>query len=224
MHGCPVAVCGGLASDPVAAPVLLGLGVSELSVVPTLIPQLKSLIRGLTLDACRALAQRALVARDGGAGARAGARGDSMKKLIAKLQPIGRALMLPIAVLPVAALLLRLGQPDLLNMPAIAAAGDAIFSNLGLLFAHRRGGRPRARESWRRGPCRRGGLPGGDPGRQGAHRRAARDHRQHSRAVQGAGGGGVPRQGALQAQRSGGPAVGPDRRMGVQPLQRNPPA
>jgi PTS system N-acetylglucosamine-specific IIC component len=58
-----------------------------------------------------------------------------MKRLIAKLQPIGRALMLPIAVLPVAALLLRLGQPDLLNLPAIAAAGDAIFSNLGLLFA-----------------------------------------------------------------------------------------
>jgi PTS system N-acetylglucosamine-specific IIC component len=51
------------------------------------------------------------------------------------LQPIGRALMLPIAVLPVAALLLRLGQPDLLDVPAIAAAGDAIFSNLGLLFA-----------------------------------------------------------------------------------------
>jgi multiphosphoryl transfer protein len=61
MHRCPVAVCGGLASDPVAAPVLLGLGVSELSVVPKQIPQLKRLIRGLTLDACRALAQRALV-------------------------------------------------------------------------------------------------------------------------------------------------------------------
>jgi len=61
MHRCPVAVCGGLASDPVAAPVLLGLGVSELSVVPKQIPQLKSLIRGLTLDACRALAQRALM-------------------------------------------------------------------------------------------------------------------------------------------------------------------
>ena len=58
-----------------------------------------------------------------------------MKKLISRLQPMGRALMLPIAVLPVAALLLRLGQPDLLNVPAIAAAGDAIFSNLGLLFA-----------------------------------------------------------------------------------------
>lgn len=58
-----------------------------------------------------------------------------MIKLISKLQPLGRALMLPIAVLPVAALLLRLGQPDLLDVPAIAAAGDAIFSNLGLLFA-----------------------------------------------------------------------------------------
>lgn len=43
--------------------------------------------------------------------------------------------MLPIAVLPVAGLLLRLGQPDLLNMPYIAAAGNAVFANLGLLFA-----------------------------------------------------------------------------------------
>ena len=51
------------------------------------------------------------------------------------LQRLGRALMLPIAVLPVAALLLRLGQPDLLGIPVLAAAGDAIFSNLGLVFA-----------------------------------------------------------------------------------------
>ena len=51
-----------------------------------------------------------------------------------KLQPLGRALMLPIAVLPIAGLLLRLGQADLLNMPFIASAGDAIFSHLGLLF------------------------------------------------------------------------------------------
>jgi PTS system N-acetylglucosamine-specific IIC component len=58
-----------------------------------------------------------------------------MKNIIASLQPIGRALMLPIAVLPAAALLLRLGQPDLLNIAAVAAAGNAIFSNLGLLFA-----------------------------------------------------------------------------------------
>jgi N-acetylglucosamine PTS system EIICBA or EIICB component len=50
-------------------------------------------------------------------------------------QQLGRALMLPIAVLPIAGLLLRLGQPDLLNWAAMAAAGNAIFSNLGLLFA-----------------------------------------------------------------------------------------
>lgn len=48
---------------------------------------------------------------------------------------MGRAFMLPIAVLPVAGLLLRLGQPDVLDVAFIAAAGDAIFSNLGLLFA-----------------------------------------------------------------------------------------
>ena len=59
----------------------------------------------------------------------------SPSTLLAKAQPLGRALMLPIAVLPIAALLLRLGQPDMLNVPFIAAAGDAIFSNLGLLFA-----------------------------------------------------------------------------------------
>jgi PTS system N-acetylglucosamine-specific IIC component len=58
-----------------------------------------------------------------------------MKSLLAGLQQLGRAMMLPIAVLPIAALLLRLGQPELLNLPAIATAGDAIFSNLGLLFA-----------------------------------------------------------------------------------------
>jgi N-acetylglucosamine PTS system EIICBA or EIICB component len=58
-----------------------------------------------------------------------------MKKLLASLQKIGGALMLPIAVLPIAGLLLRLGQPDLLNFLPMAAAGDAIFANLGILFA-----------------------------------------------------------------------------------------
>jgi PTS system N-acetylglucosamine-specific IIC component len=53
----------------------------------------------------------------------------------AGIQQLGRALMLPIAVLPIAGLLLRLGQDDVLGVPFIVAAGDAIFSNLGLLFA-----------------------------------------------------------------------------------------
>jgi PTS system N-acetylglucosamine-specific IIC component len=58
-----------------------------------------------------------------------------MRSPLEALQSLGRALMLPIAVLPAAALLLRLGQPDLLDIPFVAAAGDAIFAHLGLLFA-----------------------------------------------------------------------------------------
>ena len=66
-----------------------------------------------------------------------------MKSVLPALQQLGRALMLPIAVLPVAAILLRLGQTDLWAwlptihpfLPFVAGAGQAIFSNLGLLFA-----------------------------------------------------------------------------------------
>src|SRR6201988_2443133 len=63
----------------------------------------------------------------------------------AQLQRLGKSLMLPIAVLPAAGLLLRLGQGDLLGRnhspvsgsfcKAMTAAGDALFSNLPLLFA-----------------------------------------------------------------------------------------
>jgi PTS system, N-acetylglucosamine-specific IIBC component len=58
-----------------------------------------------------------------------------MKSVFEVLQPLGRALMLPIAVLPAAGILLRIGQPDLLNIAFITEAGNAIFANLGLLFA-----------------------------------------------------------------------------------------
>jgi PTS system N-acetylglucosamine-specific IIC component len=58
-----------------------------------------------------------------------------MRKILETLQPLGRALMLPIAVLPVAGLLLRIGQPDLLDIAFVSAAGTAIFGNLGILFA-----------------------------------------------------------------------------------------
>src|SRR6478609_6562082 len=78
----------------------------------------------------------------GGGGCRGGARaaaaaadGGPMKNFLAGLQKVGGALMLPIAVLPIAGLLLRLGQHDLFNSVTMAAAGGAIFSNLGLLFA-----------------------------------------------------------------------------------------
>jgi PTS system N-acetylglucosamine-specific IIC component len=60
---------------------------------------------------------------------------NGVSSALGALQPLGRALMLPIAVLPVAGLLLRLGQPDMLGIAFVAAAGDAIFHNLGLIFA-----------------------------------------------------------------------------------------
>lgn len=56
-------------------------------------------------------------------------------KLLANLQKLGKALMTPVAVLPAAALLLRLGAPDVFNLKWMFAAGDAIFGNLALLFA-----------------------------------------------------------------------------------------
>lgn len=63
----------------------------------------------------------------------------------AQMQRLGKSLMLPIALLPAAGILLRLGQPDLLGgidtpvigpfFDAMSAAGDAVFSHLPLLFA-----------------------------------------------------------------------------------------
>jgi multiphosphoryl transfer protein len=55
-----VAVCGGVAADRLAAPILLGLGVRELSVVPGAIPAVKRVIRGLRILDCRDLAFRCL--------------------------------------------------------------------------------------------------------------------------------------------------------------------
>jgi len=60
VHGRTVAICGGLASDPVAVPVLIGLGVHELSTVPAVIPQLKALIATLNVHDCTRLATHAL--------------------------------------------------------------------------------------------------------------------------------------------------------------------
>jgi len=58
-----------------------------------------------------------------------------MKGWFGELQKIGKALMLPVAVLPAAALLLRFGADDVLNIPFVMKAGGAIFDNLALIFA-----------------------------------------------------------------------------------------
>lgn len=62
-HGRPLGVCGGLASDPQAAALLIGLGVTELSAVPAAVPAVKAAVRATALDAARALAARALMAQ-----------------------------------------------------------------------------------------------------------------------------------------------------------------
>jgi PTS system N-acetylglucosamine-specific IIC component len=58
-----------------------------------------------------------------------------MKGILGSLQKLGKALMMPIAVMPAAALLLRLGAEDVLNIPVVMAGGAAIFDNLPLIFA-----------------------------------------------------------------------------------------
>jgi phosphocarrier protein FPr len=63
-HGIPVSCCGEAASDPVVIPIFLGLGLRSLSVSPPSIPEVKSLIRSLDLDACRRLADDALRSDD----------------------------------------------------------------------------------------------------------------------------------------------------------------
>lgn len=55
-----LAVCGGAASDPIAAPILVGLGVRELSVAPAAIPEIKATLSALTLARCEAMAAAAL--------------------------------------------------------------------------------------------------------------------------------------------------------------------
>ena len=55
-----VGVCGGLASDVAATPILLGLGVTELSTTASIAPEVKARVRSLSLDACRDLATQAL--------------------------------------------------------------------------------------------------------------------------------------------------------------------
>ena len=62
-----VGICGALAGDPAAVPVLLGLGVHELSVDVPLVPAVKARVRSLSIEECRATARQALDAADAAA-------------------------------------------------------------------------------------------------------------------------------------------------------------
>ncbi len=59
-HNIKVSVCGEMAGDPVLAPLLLGLGVEELSISPALVPAVKFIVRRLKMSEARDLADFAL--------------------------------------------------------------------------------------------------------------------------------------------------------------------
>ena len=59
-HGIWTGICGEMAGDLTAVPLLLGLGVTELSVTPSMVPRVKMLIRSIEMSAARELAEFAL--------------------------------------------------------------------------------------------------------------------------------------------------------------------
>jgi len=149
-----VGVCGGIATDPRAVPILVGLGVDELSVSLPAIPTVKAQIRTLRVDVCREVAERALAA-DSAEGVRAlvpdpeeeteplaAVRVNDMKisfkGAFSLLQKVGKCMMLPVSVLPVASILLGVGSANFSWLPAwlsqiMTTAGSAIFENLALM-------------------------------------------------------------------------------------------
>jgi phosphotransferase system enzyme I (PtsI) len=59
-HNVPVTVCGEMAADPILVPLLVGLGISHLSLGPSSVPLVKDVVRKLHFDDCKELAKKAL--------------------------------------------------------------------------------------------------------------------------------------------------------------------
>ena len=59
-HGRPVSLCGEMAADPIYTIILLGLGVDELSVNPIMLPAIKQILRSVTWEEARAVAEGVL--------------------------------------------------------------------------------------------------------------------------------------------------------------------
>jgi phosphotransferase system enzyme I (PtsI) len=58
--GIPVAVCGEMAADPLAAKLLIGLGVTVLSMAPSMLPKIRAVVRQTSLARAQCLAEEAL--------------------------------------------------------------------------------------------------------------------------------------------------------------------
>jgi phosphotransferase system enzyme I (PtsI) len=59
-HRIPVGMCGAMAGDPVATLLLLGLGLDEFSVIPTILPEIKKVIRSVTYKEAQKIALKAM--------------------------------------------------------------------------------------------------------------------------------------------------------------------
>ena len=77
-HGIWTGVCGEMAGDLAAVPILLGLGVAELSVTPPMVPRVKMLIRSIEMEQARKLATFAL-------------KSDSPKEILARAEALTKA-------------------------------------------------------------------------------------------------------------------------------------
>ena len=147
-HGRFTGVCGGIAGDPQAVPILIGLGVDELSVSLPAIPTVKAQVRRLSHADCRELARRALNCSTGA----------EVRALLPETEPLNlqshgllleRLLLSPedrqvhdAAGLGAAGRRhpARRRQRELLvaaagRLASHGASGNAIFANLPLLFA-----------------------------------------------------------------------------------------
>ncbi|MDZ4684913.1 MAG: phosphoenolpyruvate--protein phosphotransferase [Planctomycetaceae bacterium] len=58
-HRIPVSVCGQMSSDPIFLPLLIGMGLRQLSATPHAIPELKEVVRSLTIAKAERIASRA---------------------------------------------------------------------------------------------------------------------------------------------------------------------
>ena len=77
-HGIWTGICGEMAGDLAAVPLLLGLGVSELSVTPSMVPRVKMLIRSVEMSEARKLAEYALDS-------------DSPKEILSRAEALAKA-------------------------------------------------------------------------------------------------------------------------------------
>ncbi|PIU40133.1 MAG: phosphoenolpyruvate--protein phosphotransferase, partial [Candidatus Omnitrophica bacterium CG07_land_8_20_14_0_80_50_8] len=55
-----VGICGEMAADPILTPILIGLGIDEISTSPLMLPEIKKIVRAISFEESKKIVQRAL--------------------------------------------------------------------------------------------------------------------------------------------------------------------